>query len=78
MRIVIESTDQLLTLDGVDGRIWQGIVEGGEGDGTEVLVFVHRVLVPTDSPQRAFEQHLGQEVAPPTSIETRPADDGQR
>jgi hypothetical protein len=39
MRILIESTAELVTLEGVPCRVWSGVTE----EGTPCIVYVHRV-----------------------------------
>lgn len=54
MRMLIESTEKLVRLDGVLCRLWKGTTE----DGRDVFVFVHRVGVPLDSEHALFEAEL--------------------
>jgi len=59
MRIMIESTDQLTRLDGVEVRLWEGIT----ADGTPCMVFVHRIVAHTGQ-HAAFERELAEQLPP--------------
>jgi hypothetical protein len=60
MRLSIESTDKITSMDGVPVRLWMGTTD----DGQQCLVFVHRVAVPEDGDRRRFEQELNAEEPP--------------
>ena len=60
MQIVIESTDQLTTLDGIPCRVWKGCTAGG----VECVVFVHRVAVHKDADAGQFERELQEQLPP--------------
>lgn len=53
MNIQITKTDDLVTLDGVECRRWEGVTEGG----VECDVFVHRIKV-ADEKSGEFEAEL--------------------
>lgn len=54
MKIAVTSTDEIVEVDGVQARIWQGHTESG----VPVLAFIVRVAVPVDAPQADFEREL--------------------
>lgn len=54
MKIQIEATDQLTTLDGVSVRVWNGVTE----DGIPCTLFVHRIAVRDDADCSRFEREL--------------------
>ena len=59
MKLQIESTEKIVTLDGVSMRLWEGTTESG----VPVVAFVARVAVPENRPQeeyRIFETELRQ------------------
>ena len=60
MRILIESTDQILELNGVPVRVWNGTTESG----VACLVFVHRIAVHKDADNEAFERELFEKIPP--------------
>lgn len=49
MRILIESTDTVTSIDGVEVRLWRGTT----GEGNRVEVYVHRIG--TDDPRAQAE-----------------------
>jgi hypothetical protein len=63
MRLQIEPTAQVMDLDGVPVRIWNGTLEGGD----PCLVFVHRVVAWSPDAQAEFDRDLA-EVAMPTNL----------
>lgn len=55
MRIQIEPTEHILTVDDVEVRLWNGVSE----DGTHCFVFVHRIVVREgEMDQARFEREL--------------------
>jgi hypothetical protein len=54
MRLMIEATPTVTTIDGVPVRLWEGTTE----DGIPCRVFVHRIAVANGQDQSAFEQVL--------------------
>lgn len=60
MKITIESTAKLVTIDGVATRVWQGHTE----NGIEMHAYVALVAVRHDSDRAEFERDL-QTCAPP-------------
>lgn len=51
MKIQMESTETILTLDGVECRLWNAVTD----DGIPCLVFVHRIAVAESGSVEAFE-----------------------
>ena len=60
MKLTIESTGVLATVDGVRCRTWKGKTESG----IEVIVLVHRMMVPAAVDQEPFERELTEQVSP--------------
>jgi len=65
MEILMESTDQLLSLDGARCRVWRGTT----AHGTPCTVFVLRIAVAETEDTAAFEAELV-EMEPTTRITT--------
>lgn len=68
MKITIESTDQMVTIEAGDGgtipaRVWRGRTE----QGVECQVLVTRIAVPRGADNNAFEREL--QECPPTRAE---------
>lgn len=62
MRIQIESTKEITTLDGVPCRVWRGTTERG----IDCFVFVHRVAVHKADDGAEFEAELVEMDSPST------------
>jgi hypothetical protein len=62
MRVTIDFTDEIAIIDGVQCRIWNGHAD----NGVPVRMYVHRVAVPIELPQRKFEKELIPQKAPQT------------
>jgi hypothetical protein len=60
MKITIESTTKLVTLNGVPARLW----EGTTSSGIPVVAFVTRVAVPEGQPTEQFELELKEQKSP--------------
>jgi hypothetical protein len=45
MKITMESTEKIMLIDGVEVRVWDGVVDGSGGGVCYVLV--HRIAIPT-------------------------------
>jgi hypothetical protein len=60
MQILIDSTDQLTTVDGVPVRAWKGTTD----DGVECMVFVHRIAVHKSQDQARFQAVLLEQLPP--------------
>lgn len=54
MKLLMESTDQIVTLDGVECRIWNALTE----TNVQCFVFVHRVAVRDTDDQSAVSELL--------------------
>lgn len=61
MKLTIESTEAVVTVNGVPARIWEGTSESG----VRVFCLVTRVAVQRDQDCTQFEREL-QECRPPT------------
>lgn len=53
MTLTITNTGQLILIDGVPCRLWEGTF-----GGVPVHVFVHRIAVPNEADQAAFKAAL--------------------
>lgn len=62
MRIQIESTQRVVTVNGIEARIWEGHTESG----IPVIVFIPRIAVSADQDCSQFEAEL-KECVPPSS-----------
>lgn len=60
MKLTIESTSQLLTIDGVPARVWEGQTE----NGIPVTAFITRVAVAVGCDATEFERELAEARAP--------------
>ena len=60
MMILIEATDDIAVIDGVECRRWKGKSE----NGTDCHVFVHRIAVANDRDQKPFERELCEKLPP--------------
>lgn len=60
MKLTIESTDQLTTMDRMPVRVWKGVTESG----IECFVFVHRVAVRNDADCNQFDAELNKQLPP--------------
>ena len=67
MKIRIESTDQITTLQGVECRVWKGITE----QGTPCFVFVHRLAVHNLLDSSDFDRELDERLQPGTFFPLR-------
>lgn len=54
MEIQLRSSDQLSTVNGVAGRMW----EGHTANGTPIMAFIARIAVKFDQDQTEFEREL--------------------
>ncbi len=62
MKITIESTEKIVTLNDVPARIWEGRTDSG----TPVHCYVTRIAVVKEEDTRTFETEL-QEHRPPSA-----------
>jgi len=68
MKVTLESTPQVVTLDGVAARLWTGMTEGGVA--CEALIA--RVAVQHRLDQHEFEELLFQDLLPAAPAVSRP------
>lgn len=64
MRITIESTSQVVRLNGVEARVWQGTTVPKRGRGIPVQCFITRVAVERTEDATEFESELQEHAAP--------------
>jgi hypothetical protein len=61
MKITIESTDELVTINGsVPARIWEGVSEGG----VAVICLVTRIAVKKEADCTEFDRELAEQREP--------------
>jgi len=65
MKILMESTPHVVTVDGIECRIWNAVNE----DNTQFLVFVHRIAVRNSDDQREFSELIEMPAAEVMVIE---------
>jgi hypothetical protein len=65
MRIIIQATDKLTTIDGRQARVWTGVTEAG----AKCFVFVSRIAVHHSECQAEFERELGAELPPAEQVD---------
>ena len=68
MKIEIESTTKIVTLNNIPARIWVGKTESG----IPVHCFVTRIAVRKDADASEFERELQEHKAPTAEIEAIP------
>lgn len=68
MRIEIESTEKIVTLDGVPARVWEGKTESG----ISVHCFVTRITPQTNGNLEQFEKELQEQKAPSPEVAAYP------
>ena len=68
MRITIESTTKVVTLNGVPARIWEGRTESG----VPVHAYVTRIAVERTEDTAEFERDLQEHRAPSPEVEAIP------
>lgn len=61
MKITVESTSRIVTVNGVDARIWEGYTESG----IPVYCCITRIAVPKGADASQFEREL-EECRPPS------------
>ena len=67
MKLTIESTTKIVTLNGVPSRVWEGHTESG----TPVIVFIARVMV-ADGHTAEFDAALEACKAPSPDVQAIP------
>jgi hypothetical protein len=61
MKITLESTDDIVSLDGVQCRVWVGETPGGK----RIRAYVHRIAVLDDDHVRShFVDEIGRKAEP--------------
>lgn len=70
MKITVESTEKLVTLNGVPARVWEGQTESG----TPVHCFITRIVPVTHDQQQLaeFERELKEQRKPSVVAEAIP------
>lgn len=70
IKLTLEPTDRIVTLDGVPARVWQGTTDAG----VEVHCFITRIAVPTDKADECerFSAELKETAAPRPSVQAIP------
>lgn len=68
MRIQIESTEKIVTLNGVPARIWEGQTESG----IPVHCYVTRIAVANDQDTTEFEKELQEHRKPSVDVQAIP------
>jgi hypothetical protein len=67
VKLSIEMSDELVSVDGVQCRIWNGHAD----NGVPVRVYVHRVAVPLGEPMKAFDEELLSKKPPERELSRR-------
>lgn len=68
MIVTIESTDKIVTLNGVPARIWQGATESG----VPCHCYITRIAVDKGEDTSQFERELQEHAAPRAELEAIP------
>lgn len=68
MKITIESTTKIVSVNGVPARIWEGCSESG----IIVHCYVTRIAVPEGEDQEEFKRELQEHAAPSADVEMIP------
>ena len=68
MKVTLESTSKLVTLNGVPARIWEGKTE----NGIPCHAYVTRIAVDKGFDSSEFDRELQEHKAPSPEIETIP------
>lgn len=66
MKIIIQNTSKLTTLNGVPARIWEGQTDSGIG----VICFVTRIAVKEGEDCSQFEKELQEQKVPSAEVES--------
>jgi hypothetical protein len=67
MKITIEATNQLTSIEGVPVQLWHGVTEAG----TRCEVFVHRIAVHKSENAEQFDRELAEHLPPGRLIDLR-------
>jgi hypothetical protein len=69
MKIIIQSTTKIVTIDGVPARVWEGETESG----IKVHAYITRIAISKDEPDSTqFETELSEQKAPSVEVEAIP------
>jgi hypothetical protein len=68
MKVTIESTTKIVSLNGIPARIWKGKTE----EGQKVHCFITRIATPLDSDQDEFMKELTRTSVPSAELEAYP------
>lgn len=68
MKIKLESTTKMVTLNGVEARVWQGVTESG----IRVHAYITRVAVSQGDDCTEFERELQEHAAPRAEVAAIP------
>jgi hypothetical protein len=68
MRITMNSTTKVITLNGLPARIWEGATDSG----IPCHAYITRIAVDRDGDSREFDQELQEHVPPSLEIEQIP------
>lgn len=68
MKITIESTTKIVELDGIPGRVWEGVSEGG----VKIICFITRVAAQEGQDLNQFEAELQEQKIPSAEVEAIP------
>ena len=68
MKITIESTTKISSLNGIDCRVWEGTSERG----VPVIVFIPRIMVKNTDDCTQFETELKEQQRPSVAVEAIP------
>lgn len=68
MKVTLESTTRVVTLNGLPARIWEGRTESG----IQVHAFITRIAVDKDADLREFEAELETCRPPSEAVEAYP------
>lgn len=69
MKITVENTSKIVTLNGVPARIWEGFTESG----IRCHCYITRIAIDKDELRsEEFERELSEQKAPSTEIEAIP------
>ena len=68
MKVTIESTEKIVTLNGIQARIWEGFTESG----IKCHAYVPLVAVDEGQDERQFEKELKKVRKPSAGVEAIP------
>lgn len=63
MKVILQNTDKIVTINGHQARVWEGTTEGG----TPCFALIPRIACPIDADSSEFERELLD--APPVRAE---------